>query len=85
MTVAESLVEFKKVNKPNSSKSKGKCGGDRDRDKAKGKGKDKTPNEGSGKPSFRQWKSFKEGDKKEREPQACFPYDGPHRMRDCPK
>ena len=66
MTVAESLVEFKKVDKPDSSKSKGKGGGDRD--KGKGKERDKQPKKGSGKPSYRPWKSSKEGDKKEREP-----------------
>ena len=85
MTVAKSLVKFKKVDKPDCFKNKGKGGGDRDWDKAKGKERDKQPKEGSGKPSYRQWKSSKEGDKKEREPQACFPCDGPHRMRDYPK
>ena len=66
MTVVESLVEFKKIDKPDSSKSKGKGGGDQD--KGKGKERDKQPKEGSGKPSYRQWKSSKEGDKKEQEP-----------------
>ena len=85
MTVAESLVEFKKVDKLDSSKSKGKGGGDRDWDKAKHKERDKQPKEGSRKPSYRQWKSSKEGDKKEREPQACFLCDEPYRMQDCLK
>ena len=82
MTVAESLVEFKK-DKPDSSKSKGKVGGDRD--KGKGKERDKQPKKGSGKPSYRQWKSSKKGNKKEWKPQTCFLYNEPHRMRDCPK
>ena len=55
MTAAESLVEFKKVDKPDSSKSKGKGGGDRD--KCKGKEKDKQSKEGSEKPSYRPWRS----------------------------
>ena len=47
MTVIESLVEFKKVDKPDSSKSKGKGVGDWDQDKAKAKSKEKQPKKGS--------------------------------------
>ena len=46
MTIAESIVAFKKVDKPDSFKSKGKGGGDRD--KGKGKERDNQPKESSG-------------------------------------
>ena len=80
--VAESLVEFKTVDKLDFSRSKGKCGGDKDQDKEKNKDKDKPSNSGSEKPLFCKWKSLKNRDKKEREPQACFLCDEPHRMWD---
>ena len=83
--MAKSLVEFKTVDKLDSSRSKGKGGGDKDQNKEKNKDKDKPSNSGSEKPLFCKWKSSKNRDKKEREPQACFLCDGPHRMRDCPK
>ena len=46
LTIAESIVAFKKVDKPDSFKSKGKGGGDRD--KGKGKERDNQPKESSG-------------------------------------
>ncbi|KAJ8635856.1 hypothetical protein MRB53_010123 [Persea americana] len=87
MTAAESLVEFKKTDEPDSSRNKGKGWGDKDRDKERDRGRDrdKPSKSGSGKPPFQKWKSSKDGDKKDREPQACFLCDGPNRMRDCPK
>ena len=66
MTVAESLVEFKRPDKGDSSKNKGKgkVGGDKEKPNKSG---------GSGKPPFYKGKSSKEGDKKEeKKPLACF-------------
>ncbi|KAJ8627131.1 hypothetical protein MRB53_020438 [Persea americana] len=81
----ESLVEFKKTDKTDSSRNKGKGGGDKNRDKKRGRDRDNPSKSGSGKPPFQKWKSSKDGGKKDREPQACFLCDGPHRMRGCPK
>ena len=70
MTVAESLIEFKKSD---STKTKGKSGGDKDGQKKSGNGK--PPAKG---------KFTKDGDKK-KEGFACYLCEGPHKARDCPK
>ena len=70
MTVAESLIQFKKSN---STKIKGKSGGDKDGQK----------NSGNGKPPAN-GKSTKNGDKK-REPFVCILFKRLHKAKDCPK
>ncbi|KAF2308988.1 hypothetical protein GH714_027351 [Hevea brasiliensis] len=91
ITIAESLVEYKKGDKPKAKDGKSKHGGD------KSGGKDshrEGPKEGNakkpwvGKKDYRDGK-FKKNDKFhkpiERGPLKCFLCDGPHRARECPK
>lgn len=80
MTAAESLVEFKKLEKYSTPKhkerGKGKGGGDKEKSPKSGNG-------GSGKFSNSKWKSSKYGDKKkEKQGLASFLCDGPHKARD---
>ncbi|OMO74467.1 reverse transcriptase [Corchorus capsularis] len=77
MTVAESLIEFKRPEKTNTpkEKGKGKVGGDRD----------KSSKGGSGKSYSHKSESYNKDKDKEKWPLACFLCEGPHRVRDCPK
>ncbi|XP_057994453.1 uncharacterized protein LOC131174696 [Hevea brasiliensis] len=91
IAIAESLVEFKKVDKAKNKDSKGKNGGD------KGGGKENNqeePKEGNGKKNWSGKRDSKDGKFKqfekfhkpaERPPLKCFLCDGPHTARECPK
>ncbi|VFQ91468.1 unnamed protein product [Cuscuta campestris] len=71
ISIAESLIEFKKPEKPKPKDKggKGKSGGDHHRDKETTK-------------KTRGSKEYKAG---ERPPLKCFFCEGPHRARECPK
>ncbi|KAF7807841.1 Transposon Tf2-2 polyprotein [Senna tora] len=74
ISVAESLIEFKKPDKPKTKDKggKGKSGGEGNQSKT-----------GSYKPeSSKGSKEFKSGEKP---PLKCFLCEGPHQARDCPK
>ncbi|OMO77547.1 reverse transcriptase [Corchorus capsularis] len=77
MTVAKSLIEFKRLEKTNTpkEKGKGKVGGDRD----------KSSKGGWGKSFSHKGESSNKDKDKEKRPLACFLCEGPHRVRDCPK
>lgn len=82
MSTAESLIEFKKVDKSESkSHGKGSSGG---ADKDKGK----QVNRPSHKPNSNKEKPAQGGEtsqKKDRPSPKCFICDGPHYARECPK
>ncbi|KAF2285582.1 hypothetical protein GH714_005632 [Hevea brasiliensis] len=91
IAIAESLIEFKKVDKAKNKDSKGKNGGDKGGGKESNKEGPKEGNDkkfGFGKKDTRdgKFKKFEKSHKPtERPPLKCFWCDGPHRARECPK
>jgi hypothetical protein len=78
ISIAESLIEFKKSEKSESPKDKGgkgKSGGESPSNRGRSH-KFNRPKEG---------RNTKEGQGNDRPPLQCYFCDGPHKARDCPK
>ncbi|XP_050212403.1 uncharacterized protein LOC126663714, partial [Mercurialis annua] len=76
ISIAESLIEFKRPEKPKSNKDKG--------------GNGKSGGDTQGKPSYHKSNKFERGNSSKEykggdRPMKCFFCDGPHKARDCPK